>query len=250
MKNKYEFTIWIDGVNIKIYTQGGFFNHDIGNKQNGNVVSSSLHKHRYTEIHLIAQGDVEYLIDTHHMKMHTGEMLVIPDETYHKTLSADPEAKCIAFQIEKSFQSPSTYGPIPSQDIEELIKEIKIAESTKFCGKVSAYLTQICSSYLSCQKLKLIPVQARDFVIHEFFSQNYMTDITITDLASELNLSPKQTERMILEYTGNTFRNELTRVRMEAARHLVSMHNLSLAEVAAQVGYKTYSGFWRAFNKK
>ena len=239
MKN-YELTIHVDEEEILIFIQPGFFEH-----QN---VTTSLHRHQYAEVQLVEQGSVEYLIGDQHITAKAGELVVIPAMTFHKCYPPAEPVRCIPFQLDKDFSEPAVYPSIPGI-FTKLLEEINHTKHTEDCGRISAYLTQICSIFLCSKRQKFLPVQDKRFIIHEFFSHNYEKNISLADIARELNLSPRQTERLIIKYTGNTFRQELSRQRIEAARHLLATEELPLEEVAALVGYRSYSGFWKALNK-
>lgn len=238
--NNYEFDIHVDGTKVKIFTQLGFFHH--------NAVTPDLHRHHYAEIHLIESGVSKYLVGDSHITVTAGQLLVIPEKTFHKCYPSDTETSSIAFQLNWSFSEPAIYDSIPGL-FSELRKEILLAQSTGMCGKIPAYLTLICADILCNKKQKLTPIQDRKFIVYEFFSHNYANNATLADLAEELNLSLKQTERLISEYTGNTFRREISKKRIEAARHLIAAEDITLAEAAEQVGYQSYSGFWKAFQQ-
>ena len=237
--SNYEFTIHVDETEVKIFTQLGFFNHD--------AITTNLHKHHYTEIHLIETGQLEYLVDDSRITVCAGELLVIPEKTFHKCYPTNTEASFIAFQLNQSFSAPIVHTSIPGI-FSRLRDEISSAANTGMCGKIPAYLSLICIDLLCDKKRKLTPILDRNFIIHEFFSHNYDHNASLSDLAKELNLSLKQTERLIVEYTGNTFRKEMAQKRIEAAKHLISTENITLAETAEQVGYHSYSGFWKAFH--
>ena len=73
--------------------------------------------------------------------------------------------------------------------------------------------------------------------------------IRIEDLAKELHLSTRQTERLVFANTGNTFGNELTLTRIAIAKHLIKTTDMKLSDVAEYVGYKSYAGFYKALNR-
>ena len=50
-----------------------------------------------------------------------------------------------------------------------------------------------------------------------------------------------------MKYTGRHFRGELTYRRIEAAKYLLATEKIKLREVAERVGYKSYSGFFKAY---
>ena len=89
-------------------------------------------------------------------------------------------------------------------------------------------------------------IKDREFLMHEFLERSYASEVSLSDLAKELNLSEKQTERVVKEITGNTFRQEIKKRRMEWAKQLLADGGLTLEEVSHMVGYKSYSGFWKA----
>ena len=69
------------------------------------------------------------------------------------------------------------------------------------------------------------------------------------DIANYLHLSERQSERLIIDYTGHSFRDELVATRMNMAKILFSTTDMSLSEISQYVGYKSYNGFWKAAKK-
>lgn len=239
MKN-FEFNIHVNNKDFKIFTKPGFFN--------PYSITCSVHKHNYTEIHLIGNESAEFLVDNKHINVTAEQLLVIPAKTYHKQFLLTDSNASIAFQLNVAVTEAFVCDSIPGI-FNNLKKEIQIAQTTGLCGKIPAYLALLCADILNDKTQKLVPVQDRQFIIHEFFSSNYATHATLADLATELNLSLKQTERLVIEYTGNTFRQEIAQKRISAAKHLINTENITLADAAEQVGYLSYSGFWKAFQQ-
>ena len=102
-----------------------------------------------------------------------------------------------------------------------------------------------------CHKKKVIAQTVDDygFIIQEFFSIHYSEDIHLGDLANLLHLSERQTERLVKEYTGNSFRNELAAIRINIAKNLLKYSQMSMRKICEYVGYKSYVGFWKAMKK-
>ena len=88
------------------------------------------------------------------------------------------------------------------------------------------------------------------YIICEFFSNHYNGVIKVSDLAKTLGFSEKQTERLVLKFTGRTFKQELVSRRMEMARYLEKNTNMTMTEIALYVGYNSYNGFWKAYKKR
>ena len=83
--------------------------------------------------------------------------------------------------------------------------------------------------------------------IDGYINRNYMKDVTLSDLAGYLYLSEKQTDRILKKLTGLSFGKLLQKRRMEAARELILNSDLPINEIATQIGYSSYNGFYSAF---
>lgn len=77
----------------------------------------------------------------------------------------------------------------------------------------------------------------------------YDKDITLSDVAKILYLSPRQTGRIIKSNFGMTWRELLIRRRMRVALWTLGKHDDSVESVAAYVGYRSVRGFYSTFEK-
>jgi len=229
-----EITVSIGKHTFPLYLQPGFFN--------PSPTGSGLHKHRYTEIHLIASGRCVYRIGTGTVTVEAGQAVAIPKGEFHHCIFAEPGARNTAFQIPYPLTKPicKTFSP---EFTETLLKKIQECPED---GTVATMLATVCAEFFHIPS-GLRPLRDPVFIIHERLDNEYYKDLTLADLATDLELSKKQTQRLIVKHTGNTFRAEIAKRRMEAARHLLQTEDVTLAEAAERVGYRSYSGFWKAF---
>lgn len=72
-------------------------------------------------------------------------------------------------------------------------------------------------------------------------------EASLAGLSDQLHLSPSQTKRLIKASYGTTFKEKLIGARIARAKHLIGMGELSLEEIAAEVGYSSYNAFFAAF---
>jgi transcriptional regulator GlxA family with amidase domain len=79
--------------------------------------------------------------------------------------------------------------------------------------------------------------------------QDYGSDISLDDIARRVASSRRQLQRSYAEIGGTTFREHLTRVRMERAAELLSRRGLTVREVAHRVGYRQPAQFAKAFRR-
>jgi len=235
-----ELSVKIANKNYKAFFKGGFYNHSL--------TTSSIHKHNYSEIHIISRGNATYNIENEIYSLTSGDMLIIPRDVFHCCIKKTPETRLSAFQINYNVNEISTVS-IDSNIFDIYHKEIEKSIISQDYTTVSAYISLFCSYFYSDNKLSVQPITDYAFLIYEFFSSNYSKDLQLRDLAKILYLSDRQTERLVIKYTGKTFKNELTTIRMNIAKKLLESSNMSLGEIAQYIGYHSYSGFYKAMKK-
>ncbi len=77
----------------------------------------------------------------------------------------------------------------------------------------------------------------------------YATDLALDDIARRVASSRRQLQRAYAEIGGTTFREHLTRVRMDRAAALLADRGLTVREVARRVGYRQPAQFAKAFRR-
>ncbi|WP_185970930.1 helix-turn-helix domain-containing protein [Alkalicoccobacillus porphyridii] len=84
----------------------------------------------------------------------------------------------------------------------------------------------------------------------EYIHNQYHEDITIQDIAAELNLSRNYLGQLFIKIVGETFKSYVTRVRLEKARRLlIEGEGLLVYQVAESVGYSHIPYFTRQFKQ-
>ena len=79
--------------------------------------------------------------------------------------------------------------------------------------------------------------------------QEFASDLALDDIARRVASSRRQLQRAYSEIGGTTFREHLTRVRMERAAGLLADRGLTVREVARRVGYRQPAQFAKAFRR-
>ena len=77
----------------------------------------------------------------------------------------------------------------------------------------------------------------------------YGSDLALDDVARRVATSRRQLQRAYAEVGRTTFREHLTRVRMDRAAALLSDRGLTVREVARRVGYRQPAQFAKAFRR-
>ena len=235
----YEIKTEINDLPANIYLQSGFFDHE--------NIPFPFHSHSFPEIHIFLSGQAILKYENTEISVNAGDVCLVPDNVYHIYNYIAPGSRRITFLIDtpmictsiRCAKFPVTLEPL-------LCHEIQLFSRTGVDNRMKSLISYICAPLFESENKPLIPVKNRQFIINEFFAKKYNTDVTLYDLAQELCLGIKQTEREVKKYTGNSFRDELRRKRIEMANILMKTTDFPLTKISELVGYTTYSGFFKA----
>jgi transcriptional regulator GlxA family with amidase domain len=95
-------------------------------------------------------------------------------------------------------------------------------------------------------------VRHRTSLFHDavaIVEQDYATELSLDDIAHRVASSRRQLQRAYAEIGQTTFREHLTRVRMDRAAELLARRGLTVREVAHRVGYRQPAQFAKAFRR-
>jgi transcriptional regulator GlxA family with amidase domain len=79
--------------------------------------------------------------------------------------------------------------------------------------------------------------------------EEFSSELSLDDIARRVASSRRQLQRAYAEIGNTTFREHLTRVRMDRAAALLSDKGLTVREVARRVGYRQPAQFAKAFRR-
>jgi AraC family transcriptional regulator of adaptative response / methylphosphotriester-DNA alkyltransferase methyltransferase len=80
--------------------------------------------------------------------------------------------------------------------------------------------------------------------------REYAEDLSLDDIARRVASSRRQLQRAYSEIGETTFREHLTRVRMDRAADLLGSSQLTVRDVAHRVGYRQPAQFAKAFRRR
>ncbi len=236
----YELTIPIATRQHKVFLQGGFYN--------PTDLTANIHMHNYAEIHIIAHGSITFTVDDCVRQIEGGSGFIVPPHCFHGCLSKEERTRHTAFQIDYPCTDFAVH-PIPEDVLDSFIKIIAQSNTDSDHTEIAAYIAFLASPFCRAEPINARRISDYGFLIHEFFTHRYGEDLRLADLAEELHLSERQAERLVLEHTGHTFREQLTKTRLMMAERLMKTTDLSLTKIAHYVGYRSYAGFWKAIKK-
>lgn len=84
-------------------------------------------------------------------------------------------------------------------------------------------------------------------IIDGYFNTFYNRNISLQELADYLQLSNRQTSRLLKNIYNLTFDQLHRKTRISVAKRLLTETDLELEEIAERIGYSSYPVFSRAF---
>lgn len=83
----------------------------------------------------------------------------------------------------------------------------------------------------------------------QIVKNRFREDITLDNVAEELNISLFYLSKLFRKHTGTNFTEYLTQIRAEHSKKLLEAGELSVKEVAYAVGFNSQSYFSKVFKK-
>ncbi len=240
----------------------------------------NMHFHMYYELFYIYDGELEMHFQSGVKKLSSGDLLVVSPKCNHKIISNSCRRFTLNFNISKikEVSDFDTYSLIKQMlrgdylylenvstlyiPLREITKSIELNNKISIGLGFHELITQLIrlgnlyfrnsdgkgsSGSFNTENLRYYKLQA-------LLNANYNTDISIEDVALELNLSVRQTNRTVLKVYGCGFREIIRMLRMNQAGLLLLYSDMNISEIAQNVGYSSicgfYSAFFRHFNAK
>ena len=231
-----------------------------------------LHTHEYYELFYVLRGTNEIRTEQGTLTLSEGDCAVLSvREPHATTCDAQTQRVVLPFSLEKNKQTaqPSMYA-----EFAELLRQRVFLSSDPALGEAFRRLFRYFYSTYSdkdwliatcLQEIALLlkasvgreedgrdrqPLsdsgQYRNYVI-EYYFENHLADASLTELARRLHLSTSRTARLVQRLYGRSFAQHAKRRRVMRAAELLTATELSVAQIAAKVGYGSPNNFFVAF---
>ncbi|WP_461218782.1 AraC family transcriptional regulator [Lapidilactobacillus salsurivasis] len=244
------------------------------------VIPSHHHGRTSYEIHYIASGYGAVLISGQKHALGPGSLYMtgpgvdhaqLPAATqpmrelcvYLKTADqptahmATPPPQTMAANLEEFLTTTCWIGR-DQQGLDRLFKEIfqeMAQQQSGFQITLSALFQQLIVKMLrnyqgrprlEHPQARLVPADQIALTIESYFLYDYQ-QASLTDLARQIDSSPRQTERWLQRLYGQTFREKKAEARMSAAAMLLNESATSISTIGAAVGFTSLEHFSHAF---
>jgi AraC-like DNA-binding protein len=264
---KFEFSTTLEKANCHIRSYG-----------NGpiqpEIIDQRPHKHFFLEFHCVFAGEEVISLPEERREIHLlpGQILMLPREIYHGayTKKGTVERLCFNFSVE-----PSEKGTRSVMERFLKIKDVRLFEDAvanslaNQCRLLRAQantpladvrqgmlmlnmVLHLCSN-LTGPRQPAAPESShalrQKWFIEEYIESHFTDDCSLEGLAQALFLSQRQTRTLIRRFFGEDYKSIIIRRRMELAAFYLQDEEKTLEEIAALVGYSSYSGFQLCFKR-
>lgn len=277
-----------DQLNIKVRLGSLLF--DIlldGNIYPMEIVRTMKHNHAAFELQFIDSGSGTLVLEDREQALEAGTIHIIGQHIFHSFLP-DPAVPGARSTFRFTFQEASTLDPnFPQEEADRiqaslsrltycgltdparnrtifrLLAEVRAEVETPSLGSYSKVLSLFAQLIvelvrgiqLEQQADRQYPLPQKNkydqwsYLIDHFF-HHFQQDLTLEQLAASLNLSTKQTQRVLKKHFHTTFKQKLMDTRVEVAKDWLRTSRLSVERIAADVGYSSTQYFCQLFQHK
>ena len=237
-------------------------------RQIGYTSATGEHFHNLYEFYYLKNGTATYLINDKIYHLVKGDIVVIPPNTLHKTVSSsDAERERILFYLDKSYLEsiPAAQSMLPlcpifcHEDNHLRLKSIFLDMLTEFHAANSRiYLeSMICELLILLQRnaKKIVPEQEYSALpeiissILAHITANYASDLTLQGVSGLFYTNPSYLSRLFKQHTGFTFCNYLNNYRIKEANKLLSETSKPITVIALECGFNSLNNFCKCYKK-
>ena len=220
---------------------------------------TSYTKHTFYELQFPLDGKIVMNAgDKNEVFVTVNDFIVIPPDTYHQIIDADSNGKrfIMAFSFSKNTATIKKFNDITTNLIvKQKSNELKklLDTALTFSNTNSVISNEIYLNLIAGVLLELIrnvlgeemsttsnDVYYENFITNEIY--NYIKDkrgidVTLKSLAKTFGYSERHLNRLFNANTGKTVSEVIAREKLSRIEELVTVTNLSLAEIATVTGF-------------
>ena len=234
----------------------------------GNIAPFDAHFHSVFEFYYLKNGTATYLMNDKIYDLSRGDIMVIPPNTLHKTISSgEGERERILIYLDRSYleASPAVQAMLPQSPIfchvsdnarldvlfEELLEEANDANNHTYMEallcELLVLLGRTAKNEVDEPSVTGLPKIIRDILA--YIAANHTTDLTLQHIAQLFYTNPSYLSRLFKQHTGLTFCNYLNNYRIKEANKLLAETDRTITEIALDCGFNSLNNFCKCYKK-
>ena len=241
------------------------------------------HSHKYVEMIYQVQGKTEHLINgVEPLTLHQGQLLLLGRGTEHSIKATSAEDIAVNFFLipaffdnaaisiggnsalsvflmgnlkNKKLQSGHlVFDASQSPLIENLLENLIFGQFEGVSPGVQQLTLEVLLRHLSGMSENLVVQTHEDrnqaTVLSVLSKIETQVRVNLSEIAEELQLDVTTLSRLVQRYTGCTFTELLHTARFNRAVEMLRETDLSIADIAAAIGYENAAFFYRRFSQR
>lgn len=246
-------------------------------------IRTYAHVHFYHEVHYIYNGSMQIrdIDNGKTIDVSAGQFCLVPSNIYHETSSPTHMRRAVFFFSAKhnpNISQPSSANYSRINHILSYQKNIRVYSDPVISSAMENYhsLCNMQDASLNISKgLALLSAVFRAFdleqtnpslsinsnetdsntllshnrrqLIEQTIESSYNQPNCFEQICQVLSLSERQTLNIVRELYGTDLKTLIIRHRINTADALIKTTNMPLSQIAYEVGYNSYSGFYMAY---
>ncbi len=258
--------------------------HQVDVQRHGRYKDIYLHNHDYFELEYVLKGQISTTIDGHSHTLKTGALLLLNTNCYHDFKATGVDDILVNIIIKKEllqnfiaiFKGSSTLFEFLNTSLyTQKSKDNYIYFKQEENFQLQTQITNFISLFKNDNKLeqnsikmelinillaasKFDPVNTTqisfdydsDLVIKTYeYITNNLTTASLNEAATNLGTTNYTLSRVFKKKTGKTFIQELQKKRFNRAYELITSTDITINDIAHQIGYDNLTFFYKKFNE-
>lgn len=224
--------------------------------------SYPLHLHRWYEIILVKDGELDMVLDGKTYTLKKNDTLFIFPNQMHQLISRKPshhklcliKSELIAYYNAK-MQNSLLKTPKKHIDNEAWLSIFDGISNSSPIEEVKGMLYLYCSFFVKdeCRSASESETPDNPDLMHRIFrfaADNFTKSCTLTDLSAHIGYDYSYLSKIFSEKIGMSFTEYVNTLRIERASYLLRNTGLSILDISEQCGYGSLRSFNRNFMRR
>lgn len=218
-----------------------------------------FHSHKFYELIYVNRGKcLQQFKDGSKLCLNKGQCLLLCPNAAHKIEKSNRFDVILKFVIPCSLFKQTGNKVLSDRLSATTILFENVSETAEFAilkllqeqSYNAKYKDLIVQSYLTIIFTELVNTQKNDIAIltllNDYFDKNIKT-ASLAEFAATQNYNANYVSRLIKSRTGKSFTELLSLYRINRAKQLLTESNLTIEDIAFEVGYSNTSGLYKQF---
>ena len=226
----------------------------------GHIIPFHTHCHTYFEMLFYQPFEGNVTVNGQTLAISCPTVLLLTPSDFHSThpLTGDSIYHKLCFTAELIASDPPPLGPLAVTEPEALallaplfIRACESKDDRVYLAALirTAYMTVERTGTPMAAPRPVPALRLTRDVIH-IVNAEFATDLTLSDVAARLSVSPQHLSAVFSQTVGMTFRDYLGDRRLRFAASLLASGEANVTEACMWSGYRNLSHFGRAFRKR